>query len=180
MSVSRRLMSNVWRVRCPGDEIRPVVRTMVRDVQKCIVFLSKEYASSPNCCVEFWEAMQCTRPYNGPVVVRARTSRVLEWLPLVLFFLSRADPKKVIVCLLDEAPEGVLSYLHDMGSRVCNGIDKYGDRCVLFKLHLFLSRTLARTLLFCIRFLFLAVFVPLSPPPPPPLGHTHAHCLLRF
>ncbi len=43
---------------CPGDEIRPVVRTMVRQVQRCIVFLSSEYAKSPNCCVEFWEAVQ--------------------------------------------------------------------------------------------------------------------------
>ena len=42
----------------PGDEIRPVVRTTVRCVNKVIIFLSPEYTESPNCCVEFWEAMQ--------------------------------------------------------------------------------------------------------------------------
>jgi hypothetical protein len=43
---------------CPGDEIRPVLRTMVRHVRMCVVFMSPEYANSPNCCVEFWEAVQ--------------------------------------------------------------------------------------------------------------------------
>lgn len=43
---------------CPGDEIRPVVRSMVRSVYKCVVFISTEYIKSPNCCVEFWEAAQ--------------------------------------------------------------------------------------------------------------------------
>jgi hypothetical protein len=43
---------------CPGDEIRPVVRTMVRNVYKCVIFMSPEYCASPNCMVEFWEAVQ--------------------------------------------------------------------------------------------------------------------------
>lgn len=43
---------------CPGDEIRPMVRTMVNRVHRCVVFLSPAYISSPNCCVEFHEAVQ--------------------------------------------------------------------------------------------------------------------------
>jgi hypothetical protein len=43
---------------CPGDEIRPMVRTMVNRVHRCVVFLSPAYIGSPNCCVEFHEAVQ--------------------------------------------------------------------------------------------------------------------------
>jgi hypothetical protein len=43
---------------CPGDEIRPMVRTMVNRVHRTVVFLSPAYISSPNCCVEFHEAVQ--------------------------------------------------------------------------------------------------------------------------
>lgn len=43
--------------RTPGDEIRSVVRTMVRDVRYCVVFMSKAYITSPNCCVELAEAV---------------------------------------------------------------------------------------------------------------------------
>lgn len=43
---------------CPGDEIRPMVRTMVNRVHRCVVFLSPAYIASPNCCVEFHEAVQ--------------------------------------------------------------------------------------------------------------------------
>jgi hypothetical protein len=37
----------------PGDEIRPVVRTMMRCVYRMVVFMSPDYAASPNCCVEW-------------------------------------------------------------------------------------------------------------------------------
>ena len=43
---------------CPGDEIRPMVRTMVNRVHRCVVFLSPTYIASANCCVEFHEAVQ--------------------------------------------------------------------------------------------------------------------------
>ena len=43
---------------CPGDEIRPMVRTMVNRVYRCVVFLSPAYINSANCCVEFYEAVQ--------------------------------------------------------------------------------------------------------------------------
>jgi hypothetical protein len=36
---------------CPGDEIRPLLRSVVKSVQRVVVFLSKEYAQSQNCCV---------------------------------------------------------------------------------------------------------------------------------
>ncbi len=51
----------------PGDEIRRVVRTMVSSVHRCVVFLSPEYISSPNCCIEWWEAVQ--RPEKMIIVV---------------------------------------------------------------------------------------------------------------
>lgn len=41
-----------------GDEIRPMVRTMVNRVYRVVVFLSPAYISSPNCCVELMEAAQ--------------------------------------------------------------------------------------------------------------------------
>jgi hypothetical protein len=43
---------------CPGDEIRPLVRTMVHRVARVVVFLSPAYCNSPNCAVEFVEAIQ--------------------------------------------------------------------------------------------------------------------------
>jgi len=43
---------------CPGDEIRPMVRTMVNRVYRVVIFLSPAYIQSPNCCVEFHEAAQ--------------------------------------------------------------------------------------------------------------------------
>jgi len=41
-----------------GDAIRPVVRTMMNRVYRCVVFLSKPYLGSPNCCVEIQEAIK--------------------------------------------------------------------------------------------------------------------------
>lgn len=43
---------------CPGDEIRPMVRTMVNRVSRVVVFLSPAYCGSPNCAIEFVEAIQ--------------------------------------------------------------------------------------------------------------------------
>lgn len=43
---------------CPGDEIRPMVRTTVARVQRVVVFLTAEYCRSANCCVEFFECVQ--------------------------------------------------------------------------------------------------------------------------
>ncbi len=62
----------------PGDEIRPVVRTMVRLVHRCVVFLSPAYMDSPNCCVEFWEAVQ--RPNNLIICVLEPCPAVMDYL----------------------------------------------------------------------------------------------------
>ena len=42
----------------PGDEIRPMLRTVVARVYRCVVFLCPEYIASPNCCIELAEAVQ--------------------------------------------------------------------------------------------------------------------------
>jgi len=41
-----------------GDAIRPVVRTMMKRVYRVVIFLSKPYLGSPNCCVEVQEAIK--------------------------------------------------------------------------------------------------------------------------
>ena len=41
----------------PSDEIRSVVRSVVKNVRYCVVFMSKAYVTSPNCCVELAEAV---------------------------------------------------------------------------------------------------------------------------
>jgi len=42
----------------PGDQIRPVVRSMVNRVYRVVVFLSKKYITSANCAVELAECVQ--------------------------------------------------------------------------------------------------------------------------
>ena len=43
---------------CPGDEIRPMLRSTIRRVYQVVVFLCPEYCASPNCCVELQEAVK--------------------------------------------------------------------------------------------------------------------------
>lgn len=42
----------------PGDEIRPMLRTVVARVYRCVIFMCPEYVASPNCCIEMHEAIQ--------------------------------------------------------------------------------------------------------------------------
>ncbi len=44
-----------------GDEVRPLLRSIVRSVFRCVVFLTEEYTQSPNCCIEFLEAIHYPR-----------------------------------------------------------------------------------------------------------------------
>jgi hypothetical protein len=62
-----------------GDEIRPVTRTMVRACFRSIVFLSKSYISSPNCCIEFWEAAQFPEKLTSFVIIFSFSSLEVCW-----------------------------------------------------------------------------------------------------
>jgi hypothetical protein len=42
----------------PGDDIRRVVRTIAHRVSRVVIFLSPAYVTSPNCAVEFIQAIQ--------------------------------------------------------------------------------------------------------------------------
>lgn len=77
---------------CPGDEIRPLVRTTVKRVHKVIVFLCDEYAKSPNCCVEMMEAVQ--HPEKVTVCIIKDNVH-----PKILQFLFRLKPKGLRICV---------------------------------------------------------------------------------
>lgn len=68
---------------------------MVRNVRLCVVFMSPEYANSPNCCVEFWEAVQ-------------------EPQKLVVCTLRSMPPET----------QRYLAALAGSGARLCNGFDE--------------------------------------------------------
>jgi len=76
---------------CPGDEIRPMVRTTVRRVHKVVIFLCDEYCVSPNCCVELLEAVQ--HPEKCTVCVIKDNVK-----PEVMDFLRALQPKGLRMC----------------------------------------------------------------------------------
>ena len=73
---------------CPGDEIRPMVRTMVNRVHRCVVFLSPAYIASPNCCVEFHEAVQ----WPEKLVIC-----ILQPVPSLNPFLAQLEAKGAVI-----------------------------------------------------------------------------------
>jgi len=65
-----------------GDAIAPVVRTMMKSVYRCVIFLSGPYLTSANCCVEIQEAIKhpskiifCLLEDLGPKI-----NDYLQWL----------------------------------------------------------------------------------------------------
>jgi hypothetical protein len=77
---------------CPGDGIRPVVRTTVKRVHKVIVFLCDEYCQSINCCVEMMEAMQ--HPEKVTVCIIKPNIH-----PEIMKFLINLKPRGLRMCV---------------------------------------------------------------------------------
>lgn len=90
---------------CPGDEIRPMVRTMVNRVLRCVVFLSPAYIASPNCCVELHEAVQ----WPDKLVIC-----ILEPVPAMEQFLRELEDNGAIIV------HGLRELIYELDAQICD------------------------------------------------------------